>query len=209
MNITPESKPAALLHESGSVYLPEESGFFTREEWEEIERIAGSPELPWEKVLVGDADEPNDVRVARFMTDIDRPRLVNVGLAQRLVPILSSDKVVSYCTAMLGANELVIRRAQINRMGKGSFIGLHLDQDSNPDYEISIVLQLGERYEGGAFVVHRDADDHRTYLTQYRSVLISRCDLRNEVRPVLGGERTTLVFFFSRDAGENQRRRAA
>jgi predicted 2-oxoglutarate/Fe(II)-dependent dioxygenase YbiX len=209
MNLTTVDNPAHTLNESGSIYLPEESGFFSAEEWDEIERVASSPALPWEKVLVGDADEPNDVHVARFMTDIDRPRVVNDALAERILPILGSDKVKAYCRAALGADQLHLRRAQINRMHEGSFIGLHLDQDSNPDYEISIVLQLGSRYEGGEFVVQRGENDERSYLTAYRSVIISRCDLRHEVRRVLSGQRTTLVFFLSRWAGDNQRKRAA
>lgn len=207
MNDLRVEKPAEMLSETGSIYLPEETGFFTNAEWEEIEGIASSSELPWEKVLIGDADEPNDLHVARFMTDIDRPRIVNDRLAERMLPILNSEKVNAYCRAALGANELHLRRAQINRMGKGSFIGLHLDQDSNPDYEISVVLQLGSNYGGGEFVVQCGEGNERSYLTDYRSALISRCDLHHEVRPVLDGERITLVFFFSRWDGENQRNR--
>lgn len=209
MNVLTVENPAEILNETGSIYLPEETGFFTTAEWEEIERIAWSSELPWEKVLVGDADEPNDVHVARFMTDIDCPRMVNDALAERILPILGSKKVNAYCRTSLGASELHLRRAQINRMGKGSFIGLHLDQDSNPDYEVSVVLQLGSDYDGGEFIVQRAEGDKRSYLTDYRSVLISRCDLRHEVRQVLDGERITLVFFFSRWGGENQRNRVA
>lgn len=209
MNVTTIDTPARQLEESGSIYLPEASGFFSAAQWETIERIASSPELPWEKVLVGDADEPNDVQVARFMTDIDRPRVVNDHLAEQLLPVIGSDAVKAYCQQALGSPELHLRRVQINRMGKGSFIGLHLDQDSNPDYEVSVVLQLGSQYEGGEFVVQRGEGDARTYLTEYRSVLISRCDLPHEVCEVLGGARTTLVFFFSSWGGENQRKRAA
>jgi predicted 2-oxoglutarate/Fe(II)-dependent dioxygenase YbiX len=201
--------PAQRLKESGSLYLAEDTHFFTDAEWAEIERIASSPALPWEKVLIGDADEPNDVSVARFMTDIDAPRVVNEALSEQILPILNSEKVNAYCREAVGARELFLRRVQINRMGEGSFIGLHLDQDSNPDYEISVVLQLGSDYEGGEFFVHLNDADHRHYLTSYRSVLISRCELRHEVRRVLGGTRTTLVFFYSRWHGANQRKRVA
>ena len=66
-----------------------------------------------------------------------------------------------------------------------------------------------ECYEGGEFVVQRADGDQRTYRTEYRSILISRCDLRHEVRWVVSGERITLVFFYSRRAGENRRERTA
>jgi hypothetical protein len=204
-----EVNPQVLLKETGSIYLPESTGFFELAEWESIERIANSPELPWEKVTVGDADEPNDVYVGRFMIDVDYPRMVNESLARQLIPILASDKIVAYCQKALGGGELFIRRVQINKMGNGSFIGLHLDQDSNPDYEISLVLQLGQQYSGGAFVVHRSENDLISYTTQYRSVLISRCDLHHEVCEVLDGQRMTLVFFFSRHNGMNERLRTA
>jgi hypothetical protein len=204
MNPTIENQ-AQTLFDSGSVYLPEKMDFFTSEEWGEIEQIASNPALQWEGILVGDADEPNDVQVIRFMTDIDHPCVVNQPFSDRLIPILGSEKVVEYFRQLLGSDQLFMRRVQINRMGNGSFIGLHLDQDSNPDYEVSVVLQLGNNYDGGEFVVHRAENDHRTYRTEYRSVLISRCDLRHEVCRVLGGERTTLVFFLSRWGGGNQR----
>lgn len=143
------------------------------------------------------------------MTDIDFPRVVNEKLARQLLPILTSDKVMNYCKAALGEKDLFIRRVQINKMTRGSFIGLHLDQDSNPDYEISLVLQLGQDYEGGDFIVHRAENDLRAYTSKYRSVLISRCDLQHEVSEVLSGQRTSLVFFLSRHHGLNERQRAA
>jgi hypothetical protein len=203
----PAQSIAALMR-TGTLYLPEATHFFTDDEWRTIESIAASPALPWEKVLIGDADEPNDVHVGRFMTDIDAPRIVNAPLSEQLLPILASEKVRAYCQRALGMAPLYLRRAQLNRMGPGSFIGKHLDCDSNPDYEISLVLQLGTDYQGGAFVVHGAEGGSRTFMTEYRSVLITRCTQPHEVLPVLGGSRTTLVFFLSRENGLNSRTRA-
>ena len=41
-----------------------------------------------EFVEIGDADEPNHLWVGRFMSDKDRPRLLNKGLAKNVIKIL-------------------------------------------------------------------------------------------------------------------------
>ena len=190
---------------TGSAYFPIEASLFTLPEWSEIERIVEDESLPWEKVTIGDADEPNDVHVARFMTDIDQPRMVNEPLSTCLLSIIGSQRIIGFFQEMLNAPELHIRRVQVNKMETGSFVGLHLDKDSNPDYEISVVLQIGKSFRGGEFVVHAGHGTQYRYEPAYRSMLVSRCDFRHEVRPVMAGERTSLVFFFSRDNAKNKR----
>ena len=36
-------------------------------------------------------------------------------------------------------------------MGKEQFVGLHLDKDSNPDYLVAVVIQLGNKFTGGGY----------------------------------------------------------
>ncbi|UTH73657.1 2OG-Fe(II) oxygenase [Chromobacterium sp. IIBBL 290-4] len=193
------------LDGAGSSYLPHDASLFSEEEWAEIEKLVFHPELPWEKVTVGDADEPNDVHVGRFMTDVERPLIVNPWVSQKLLAILVSPQVMALFGEILGAETLCVRRAQVNRMESGSFIGFHLDRDSNPDYEISIVLQLGKQFSGGEFVVHENEAVLHSYAPSYRSILISRCDLPHEVKTVTAGDRISLVFFLSRHSGLNRR----
>lgn len=200
---------ADALEKTGSAYLTGDTSLFTKDDWVRIEDIIFHRDLPWENVTVGDADEPNDVHVGRFMTDIDRPRLVNAPLSQTLLSILGSEQTLSFFKDVLKADELYIRRVQVNKMGAGSFVGLHLDQDSNPDYEISIVLQLGQFFSGGEFVVQADEATRHSYAPVYRSILVSRCDLPHEVQQVTDGARTSLVFFLSRHDGENRKKRLA
>ena len=40
-------------------------------------------------------------------------------------------------------------------MKKNSFVGFHLDTDSNPDYLYAVILQLGHKYKGGNYVVYK------------------------------------------------------
>lgn len=161
--------------------------------------------MPFETVHIGDAGEPNLVKVGRLMTDVDRPRLVNDKLSKPMLDILCSPDRMDYFSQLAGGDELFIRRAQINKMHAGSFIGRHVDQDSNPDYGISIVLQFGQSFTGGDFVIHLPDGKRTAVSPSYRSVTITRCDYAHEVQTVLTGTRTSLVYFVSHNSGENRR----
>lgn len=193
------------LRETGIAYLTEDAGFFTAEEWQRIEAIAASPHLPLERVVIGDAGEANDVRVGRFVTDVERPLRVNEPLASALLDIIHSPARADLHRRLLGSDGATLRRAQLNILTAGSYIGRHLDTDSNPDYGYSIVLQLGTDYAGGDFAAY---EGHRTVFCQRparRSVLITRSDIPHEVKPVTGGERISLVYFLSAASGDNRR----
>ena len=40
-------------------------------------------------------------------------------------------------------------------MRKNCFVGKHLDIDSNPDYLFAITIQLGTKFSGGNYRVHK------------------------------------------------------
>ena len=98
-----------------------------------------------------------------------------------------------------------IRRCQMNRMTANSFIGVHLDAASNPDYDYSMIVQLGRAFEGGDFVVHDESGQQYAYRASYGSVLVTTCKYRHEVSKVTAGERNSLVYFYSRHAEANRR----
>lgn len=193
------------LRETGIAYLREAEGFFSRDEWEAIEDIVHSPLLPHERVVVGDAGEDNDVRVGRFLTDVDRPERVNEPLASRLLGIVQSPPKAAFYRRLLGAEAVTLRRAQVNTMSAGSYIGYHLDTDSNPDYGYSIVLQLGTNYAGGQFVAYEGDRPVFDAAPGHRSALITRSDIPHEVKPVMAGRRISLVYFISASSGDNRR----
>ena len=66
--------------------------------------------------------------------------------------------------------ELYIRRVQVNKMCQDSFIGYHLDVDSNPDYLAAVVIQIGAEFEGGDYVVYKNKEEHQ-YLKHLKNIL--------------------------------------
>ena len=51
-------------------------------------------------------------------------------------------------------------------MKKNAFVGYHLDIDSNPDYLYAVVLQLGNKFTGGKYVVYKKIKKKKRYLAQ-------------------------------------------
>lgn len=192
------------LERNGTLLLDPSEFIFDGKEWEQIEHLALPEQIPYEHVLIGDAGEPNQVDVARIMTDTDAPKVVNHESSKQLYSLLAQPKVINYFKQLLAKEKLYLRRAQINLMHTKAFIGYHLDTDSNPDYLISVVLQLGQTFEGGDFVVYRDGKKNR-YIPYYHSVIVSYCQYPHEVETVTKGKRQSLVFFLSEYDGANRR----
>lgn len=194
------------LAANGCAYITPSDALYDEQDWELMNQVLANSTLPWEKILIGDADEENDLYVARFMTDRDRPTVVNHALSELIIPRVCNDNVMSLFRKLMGDDAFYVRRMQVNRMKAGSFIGRHLDTDSNPDYQYSIVLQLGTYFSGGQFVVYdRDGNLRNDIKPEPRSVIISDCSYPHEVQQVTAGERVSLVFFVSRHADRNRR----
>ncbi len=189
---------------SGYIYFEDGASLFSEEALEDINSLVLHEENKWEYIEVGDADENNSVYVTRFMTDVEFPKVVNPARAYKLISLLMSEKVIELCEELLGCNDLYIRRCQANRMAEDAFVGRHLDVDSNPDYEISIVIQLGEHFEGGNMLFYKD-DSPRKISPNYRSIIIADSKVEHEVTKVTKGSRTSLVYFVCRDRGKNKR----
>jgi hypothetical protein len=204
MLVQPQPDLRQALKERGTLMLSESESLFTEKEWESIEALISPATLPYECVLVGDTGEPTHLDVGRFLTDVKSVQIVNHAATEQLLKIIASSHLHSFYCTLMNINSVYIRRAQVNRMHVGSFIGLHLDQESNPDYYASVTLQLGRRFEGGEFVVHRSGKT-QTFIPTYRSIIISLCDIPHEVKKVTTGERVSLVYFLCNHAGENRR----
>ncbi|MEG0192549.1 MAG: hypothetical protein RR831_13840 [Stenotrophomonas sp.] len=193
------------LQRTGSTLIP--AGLVFTEE--EITRLEGlQAQIPEEAVTNGDAGDTHDIYVRRIMLDLagEMPTLVNQPFSGAITDILSAEPRRSCLAELFQSNDpYFIRRCQMNRMTANSFIGLHLDAASNPDYEYSVIVQLGRAFEGGAFVVHTDDDQQHAYMASYASVLVTNCRYRHEVSTVLSGERNSLVYFYSKHGGVNRR----
>ena len=100
-----------------------------------------------EYVSIGDAGESNNLLVGRFMTDVDKPLIVDNPYSNGVVKVLSQEKVKIFLKKILNIDDKIfLRRIQFNQIDKNCFVGYHLDTDSNPDYLLAGVIQLGKIY---------------------------------------------------------------
>lgn len=187
----------------GTIMLPA-NVLFAASEVEGLQ--AACRKVPEETIVLGDAGEPNDLYVGRFMIDRpgELPTLVNRPVSDGVFHLLGQPRRRNFFTSLLGS-DLHIRRCQVNRMVAGSFIGRHLDSDSNPDYRVSIVLQLGQEFAGGEFVVYSEKGHANALRPTFGTVIVSDCRLPHEVKRVRDGERISLVYFLSERRMENRR----
>ncbi|UQS17428.1 2OG-Fe(II) oxygenase [Pseudomonas sp. HS6] len=204
MNIVEVAKRE--LAQKGSFYSPVSEFVYSQRDWDDINEILASKALPWEQVFIGDADELNDLTVARFMTDVERPKRVNQPLADQMISVVCNEKLMQFVSGLLDGEEFYIRRMQVNKMKDGSFIGKHLDVDSNPDYLYSIVLQLGKGFAGGEFLIFNEQGEQVNMIyPALQSIVITDCTFPHQVESVTEGERVSLVFFVSKHAEKNRR----
>mgnify|MGYP001253545264 CR=1 FL=1 len=189
----------------GTIMFDLKNSFFKDEDFFEVEKIIN--QLPYEYVSTGDAGEDNSVEVGRLMTDVDNPQVVNKDTSEKALKILNSEEHLNFYKKLLNRDVLYLRRAQVNKMHKNSFVGYHLDVDSNPDYLAAVVIQYGKMFSGGDYVVYQDNEDKigLSYTPYYQSMIISNCNYPHEVTKVLSGTRTSLVFFLCSHKGENLR----
>lgn len=180
------------------------SFLFDKHELEQLNQLTSK--LPLEYVQVGDANEKNNVFVGRLMEDTPReyPKLRNHQYSWPLLMLLYNNRSKTLFKKLLSGKGY-IRRIQVNKMKTNSFIGFHLDTDSNPDYYVSIVIQLGKSFEGGNFVLHYKNNKKWWVKPSFKSITISRCDIPHEVEKVTHGERVSLVYFLSKNPTENRK----
>lgn len=191
------------LDNDGAITLPYEETFLPKEDFERLRQLY--QQLPLEFVKIGDAGEQNQLSVGRFMTDVERPQKVNQPISDEAERIVMSDRAKDFYLNILDQDEIFMRRMQVNIMSPGSYIGYHLDTDSNPDYRIAVILQFGEDYTGGDYVVHARNGQKSAYSSANGSVTFSNCSMPHEVTPIKSGERVSLVYFLSGHSGDNRR----
>tara|TARA_Y100000589_G_C27143005_1_gene625568 strand:- start:595 stop:1206 length:612 start_codon:yes stop_codon:yes gene_type:complete len=170
--------------------------------------------FPLEDITIGDAGEINRCQVGRLIEDRpgESPAQLNVNLSTPVLDYFRTPAAMSFFSQYFSGNkDLTIRRSQFNLLHQHSFVGKHLDVDSNPDYQIAAVLQLGSKFTGGDFIVYEspvlDSEKSATQVVSpdYGSLTISKCNHPHEVSSVLSGTRTSLVCFISDYSGPNRR----
>ncbi|MGF6312708.1 hypothetical protein ABIB82_006652 [Bradyrhizobium sp. i1.8.4] len=179
---------------------------FTHDDLTRIDQLQA--EIPEEEVRQGDAGDSHNVFVKRVRVDPPgrNPANVNGTAPAQIIELLErKDRSFALKKILGGSPDFVIRRCQMHRMPPGSFVGIHLDADSDPDFEYSVIVQLARDFEGGEFVVYPSAYEQQVFRPPFGAVLVTTCRLRHEVKPVHTGERRSLVYFCSKRSGANRR----
>ena len=202
------------MFEGSSIYYPLGKHFLDKESVKFIEE--NLKKFPLEDITIGDAGEVNNCLVGRLVEDHPEtyPKQVNNEYSNDILNIFKSNKAKNFFEKFLPKQGFqTIRRCQFNLLKEGSYVGRHLDTDSNPDYEIACVLQLGNSFKGGEFVVYpnKNCDEKNAQIIspEYGSITISMCKVEHAVKEVKEGIRTSLVTFISKDSGKNKRKKVA
>ena len=176
------------LKNDGTIMIDSRDSFIQSKDFIKIENTL--KKIPKEFVTIGDAGE--------------KPILVNKRFSKIVIDLLNK-KYKSHFEQITNHKKLFIRRAQVNVMFKNSFVGYHLDIDSNPDYLYAVILQLGSNFTGGLYVVYKKGKKPKKFKPNYKSIIISDCKIPHEVSKVKSGKRISFVFFLSKNFKANKR----
>lgn len=189
----------------GSVVIAPQM-LFTQDDLARIDQLQA--EIPEEEVREGDAGDLHSVFVQRVRVDPPghAPSNVSGTASGQIMELLESRDRSFALRKLFGASaDYVVRRCQMHRMPPGSFIGIHLDAASDPDFEYSVIVQLARDFDGGEFVVYPTGYEQHVFRPPFGAVLVTTCKVRHEVKPVSSGERRSLVYFCSKRSGVNRR----
>jgi hypothetical protein len=193
------------LREAGAVMFPRGVVFDDAE----LERLIELQQyIPEEHVQVGDVGDTHDLHIRRFMHDRagEIPERVHRPYSDQILEILTDDRRTAFFTDLIEpGRELFIRRAQYNRLVRDSFVGLHVDAESNPGFALSVLVQLGREYGGGEFVAYPPDGPELVLEPTFGSVIVLDPQRPHEVRPVKSDQRISLAYFYGRDLKPNPR----
>lgn len=176
----------------------------TTEEWQEIETVLEDAE--YEHIVGGDAGEGHSVWVCRFYNDVEKPVPLHPQ-SQKISDIVMSPKMKAFYKQIIGSDELCLRRCQANLLHEGDYIGVHVDQDSNPDYFATVVLHFDTEYRGGEFITRDQQRGDHSYSPYKRAALVNDCSIPHEVSMVESGSRKTLACFLSKNFSDSNNHR--
>jgi predicted 2-oxoglutarate/Fe(II)-dependent dioxygenase YbiX len=196
------------IKQKGHILLVGDKCPLTINEFKEIEKITSC--IKYERISKGDAGDSHRLQVARFRLDIDEPEDLS-PLSTNLMDILNSEKMKLFYRSVTNFDTTCIRRAQSHILGKGDYVGIHIDGEGNSekypgshlDYKYAIVLHFRLTYEGGDTVLYPTGNKKQIALPEY-SMLIIPGSLPHEVLPIKEGERKSLAYFLSDNFGPSK-----
>jgi hypothetical protein len=180
----------------GTTFVDFKELLITNKEIEVLKKLA--LKLPREHISIGDTGDLQNLFVARVMTDVKEPTVVNQELSNHILRIIESDKVTRFVEKQTGYDgKLKVRRSGFNYMPEGSTVGLHDDIRTNPNYLFFVSLPICTDYNGGAFYTfHKETKEKLIYPKQDK-LCISSCSIKHGVEKVLSGTRAALVWFYA------------
>ena len=190
--------------QQGTLLFNENEVPLSAEEWQHIETLLN--EVDYEHIVGGDAGEGHSVWVSRFYNDVERP-LALQARSEEISNIVMSAKMKAFYKQAIGTDELCLRRCQANLLHQNDYIGVHVDQDSNPDYFATVVFHFDAPYQGGDFITRDEQRGDHSYHPQRRAVLVNDCSIPHEVSKVEAGERKTLACFLSKNFADSDHHR--
>lgn len=192
---------ASIFERQGTLQFDRQQVPLSDLEWQRLESLLH--EVSYRHIVGGDAGEGHSVHVCRFYNDIEKPMALHQHAAE-ISDIVMNPRMRAFYSRFTGTDRLCLRRCQANLLCKGDFIGVHKDQDSNPDYLATVVFHFDQHYQGGDFVTHDSRQGSLRYKPAARTALVNNCSIPHEVRPVESGERRTLACFLSTEFGQSR-----
>jgi hypothetical protein len=198
----------ATYFRDNALLLPAVPLFYTQDTFDEIGDLCATA-LTYQRIDSGDTNDTHDLNCARLMgSPAGKAPTI---LSEHALPILqrvASPALMRYLQGILGIQDqpLYFRRAQSHEMGIGQYIGPHVDNHADPDWDMVIILYLTADFDGGDHIIdHKNGRPNTTVHTQPGTIMIAPVDTWHWVTPVTRGCRRSLIGFLSRYNGPNLR----
>lgn len=169
---------------------------FSQDDWEELDgiinNIVANDSKIFETPKQGDSrNEYVDLGVARFIVRKNgHSTIVNKPYSLEILNILSRANFIKLIEQKTNKN-LDILRMQLNTMKKNSFVGTHTDGESDPAYEITVIIRTNSSYSGGELCIY--GNDPKIVIQPNHSVFFMDSNVEHEVKIVADGHRNSLI----------------
>lgn len=177
------------LISEGTVFLPQEDLPLKAKDWERLNEILDNS--LYEKIEQGDTYEDTSVSVYRIKKAGNQE-----VLNKEIMEIVNLPTLQAKLSSIMGVKHYSIDRCQSNMYYEGDFVSKHKDSESCKDHLYAFMLFPSTEFEGGEFCVYNPQRlQPYAYKPEPNSLILTRCDLTHEVKPVTKGVRRAIVSF--------------
>ena len=168
-----------LIQNDGVIALDQPDTPLDVDEWDRLDQLTSDEEIYSAPVFDG---KPMYFFItAELLKDRTIPETVPPkNVAENVLAIIGSDKMMDFYKQVLDEEGLYIRRAGIIWYPPGGFLGQHADQEKVwPHYLAAVVLHFSEDFSGGEYVAYLPGGKTRTFSSKRGSMTVTR----NTVQP--------------------------